>query len=49
MRGVNALIAADYLNRFSNSSLSVIHVARVTGLGPGFIISGPWPEFTLLT
>ena len=21
----------------------------VTGLSPGYIISGPWPEFTLLT
>ena len=20
---------------------------NVTGLGPGYIISGPWPEFTL--
>ena len=28
MRGASALIAADYLNRFSNSSPSVIHVAR---------------------
>ena len=28
MRGASALIAADHLNRFSNSSPSVIHVAR---------------------
>ena len=28
MRGVSALIAANYLNRFFNSSLSVIYVAR---------------------
>ena len=28
IRGVNALITADYLNRFSNSSPSVIYMAR---------------------
>ena len=28
MRGVNALIAADHLNRFSNGSLSPIRIAR---------------------
>ena len=28
MRGANALIAADYLNRFSNGSLSVVRVTR---------------------
>ena len=28
MRGANALIMADHLNRFSNGSLSPIRVAR---------------------
>ena len=28
IRGASTLIAANYLNRFSNNSLSVIHIAR---------------------